>query len=589
MIVFYRILRRLMISLPTAVFAATAAACVAGGGETPLPSRPAPTTSGNEPVISGVQLDRTELPRYESLEMTLTVKADYSNPYDSREVKLDGTFRSPDGAEMKVPGFWDGQNAWRIRFTPSREGPWTYQLVLTDAHGSSAPAEGGFEVTPSDLHGWVRAGNLVDPAYSSRYLAYDDGTPFYGVGHCDAWSILTPGFSIDKGVALFETMKTGGENFVVWWPLYMMSPVAGSYDKYSVSNLGSIDVIVKDAQAKGVQLVFTVWAHPDLRDATHSLSGGRWASNGFSRLGDIASFFSSEEAWAWQANLYRYLIARWGYSPAIGMWQTVSEINLTNAYDRLNPWHEKVNAFFVKNDPYRHPTTASYSGEGRWPEGWAAMDMPQVHLYDFAFGGQKVDAVHAAQVLADWTQMMWESDAKPNWTGEFGIPGNVYYPELFHNSIWAALAAGAAATPAEWNSGAWGEMTPEMLADTSRLARFLEEIPLVKWNPSALKISSPDPKIRGWGVAGEKGGLFWVQDYTMEGSTIEAVRGYSAVRSGVTLEIAGLASGGYVVTPFNTGTGEFLAPVEISCAGSGPCALPLPDFQYDMAFRLVRK
>ncbi len=585
----HRANRLLSVFLPGMAFAALAAGCNAPAAETPVPVPPTAAASVNEPVISEVRLDRTELPRYESIEMVLAVEAEYANPYDAREVKLDGTFSGPDGIEMKSPGFWDGQNAWRIRFTPSREGRWTYRLVVTDANGSSVPVEGSFSVTPSELHGWVRAGNLVDPAYSSRYLAYDDGTPFYGVGHCDAWSILTPGFSIEKGVALFDTMKTGGENYVVWWPLYMMSPIGSSYNQYSVNNLSSIDVIVKDAQAKGIQLVFTVWAHPDLRDATHSNSGGRWESNGFSKLGDIKSFFTSDEAWAWQANLYRYLIARWGYSPAIGMWQTVSEINLTNAYDQLNPWHEKVNAFFMDNDPYRHPTTASFKGEGRWPEGWAAMDMPQVHLYDFSFGGQDVDAVHAAQVLADWTQMMWDADPKPNWTGEFGVSGNVYYPELFHNSIWAALAAGAAATPAEWNSGAWMEMTPEMLADTSRLAQFLDEIPLVKWNPSALEITSPQPKIRGWGVAGEPGGLFWVQDYTMEGESIEAVRGYSAIRNGVTLEISGLSAGTYAVTPYNPWSGEFLAPVEVNCGGSGSCAVPLPDFRSDMAFRLVRK
>jgi hypothetical protein len=184
---------------------------------------------------------------------------------------------------------------------------------------------------------------------------------------------------------------------------------------------------------------------------------------------------------------------------------------------------------------------------------------------------------------------MWDADPKPNWTGEFGVSGNVYYPELFHNSIWAALAAGAAATPAEWNSGAWMEMTPEMLADTSRLAQFLDEIPLVKWNPSALEITSVHPKIRGWGVAGEPGGLFWVQDYTMEGESIEAVRGYSAIRNGVTLKISGLSAGTYAVTPYNPWSGEFLAPVEVNCGGSGSCAVPLPDFRSDMAFRLVRK
>ncbi|MBN2084595.1 MAG: DUF5060 domain-containing protein [Anaerolineales bacterium] len=588
MIVVHRTRRRLRIGILVAAGAIFAAGCGAAGKETPAVIPPAATASGAGPVISDVRVDRTELPRYESIEMVLTVEAEYSNPYDAREVSLDGYFSGPDGIEMKSPGFWDGQSAWRIRFTPSREGQWTYRVTAADKNGSSVPAEGSFMVTPSQLHGWVRAGNLVDPAYSSRYLAYDDGTPFYGIGHCDAWSILTQGFSIDTGVALFETMKTGGENYVVWWPLYMMSPVGSSYDKYSVNNLGSIDAIVRDAQAKGVQLVFTVWAHPDLRDATHSLAGGRWESNGFHKLGDMETFFASEEAWAWQANLYRYMIARWGYSPAIGMWQTVSEINLTNAYGELNPWHAKVNAFFAEHDPYRHPTTASYSGEGRWPEGWANMDIPQVHLYDFAFGGQDVDAVHAAQVIAEWTAMMWNAEAKPNWVGEFGVPGNVYYPELFHNSIWAALAAGAAATPAEWNSGSWMEMTPEMLADTARLAQFLEGIPLVKWNPSALKIESADPRIRGWGVAGEPGGLFWIQDFTMEGESIGDVRAYSAIRSGVTVEIAGLTAGDYIVMPFDTRAGAFLEPIDVACGGSGSCGIALPDFQADMAFRIER-
>jgi hypothetical protein len=577
---------------PADVLAAAAFFFLAGcSGAAPAPTSPPATpqpAAGKAPVVSAAHPDRTEVPRYESVDMVVDLEAEYANPYDARQVRLDGSFAGPDGIEMSVPGFWDGQGAWRIRFTPSRAGRWTYRLRVTDAGGTSAPLEGALDVAPSDLHGWVRPGDQVNPEYSSRYLAYDDGTPYYGIGHCDAWTILSSGFSIDQGAALFQAMKSAGEDFVVWWPLYMMSPISTAYDDYSVNNLGAIDVIVRDAQAKGVHLVFTVWAHPDLRDATHATAGGRWASNGFSKLGDIRTFFSGDEAWAWQENLYRYIIARWGYSPAIGMWQTVSEINLTNAYDQLDPWHEKVNAYFVANDPYRHPTTASYSGEGRWPEGWRVMDMPQVHLYDFSFGGQTVDAVHAAQVLADWTKIMWDADAKPNWTGEFGVSGNVYYPELFHNAIWAALAAGAAATPAEWNGGVWGEMTPEMLADMSRLGEFLADIPLVEWNPSALALSGSEPNVRGWGVAGAPGGLFWVQDAAMEGKSITDVRGYAAVRSGVTVGISGLAAGVYTVTPFDTRRGVFLDPFPVTCAGAGPCAVPLPDFQADMAFRLTR-
>ena len=147
--------------------------------------------------------DRTELPRYGSLELSVALKAKFSNPYDLRQVSLDGIFSGPDGIEMKVPGFWDGEAAWRVRFTPSQAGQWTYQLTVTDTHGTSQPYAGKFTVTASDLHGWLQVGNKINPAYSGHYLVYQDGTPFYGVGHCDAFNLLGKGFSVDKGVTLF--------------------------------------------------------------------------------------------------------------------------------------------------------------------------------------------------------------------------------------------------------------------------------------------------------------------------------------------------------------------------------------------------
>ncbi|HUM72540.1 MAG TPA: DUF5060 domain-containing protein, partial [Chloroflexota bacterium] len=325
-------------------------------------SAPTPTVeenlpTGNLPAITAVTLDRPTLPRYESLEMEADVTAEYGNPYDAREVTLDGLFTAPDGAEMRVPGFWDGQEAWRLRFTPSQAGEWRYQLHLTDANGTSQPTAGTFSVTASDHHGWLQAGNWVNPDYSGHYLVHHDGTPFYGLGHADALNILIDGFTVERGVGLFNNMVEAGENYVVWWPFYTSSPVSSSYDNYTVSNLNLIDAMVKDAQAKGIFLIFTIWDHPQLRDNTHAWGTGNWSSNGFSKLTDIDAFFTDPEAWAWQENLYRYIIARWGYSPAIGMWQTASEINGTNAYDQTDPWHEKVNAYFVAHDPYRHPTT----------------------------------------------------------------------------------------------------------------------------------------------------------------------------------------------------------------------------------------
>jgi hypothetical protein len=549
---------------------------------TPVPTEP------NLPKVVSVEADRTEIPKYESVELILDIDAEYTNPYDQREIVLDGVFTSPDGATMIVPGFWDGESAWKMRFTPSQEGMWTYSISVQDVRGISAPFIGEFVATSSDLPGWIIPGNAYDPSYSTHYLVHHDGTPFYGVGHCDALNILIDGFDAEDGVRLFDTMKTANENYVVWWPLYTNSIVSSSYDNYSVGNMKVIDAVVNDAEKEGIFLVFTIWDHPNLRDDTHAWGTGNWSRNGFSKLTDIDSFFVSEEAWAWQANLYRYIIARWGYSPAIGMWLTASEINGTNSYDQTDPWHEKVNNYFVENDPYRHPTSASGSGEFDWPTGHAVMDMPQVHLYEFG-DDPNTDAVGAAKHVANWTQMMLKNADKPNWVGEFGVTGNAYYPELFHNSNWAALAAGASMTPAEWNSGgAWGRMTPEMNADISRLAQFVKDMPLAKWDPSALQIIASDEQVRAWGFAGNEGGMFWVQDFSLEGRPIDEVRSLMPLRSGVQVELQGVASSLYTITPYDTWQGVDLDSFDVECTGSS-CVVALPDFTSDMAFKIIRK
>ncbi len=560
-----------------------------GGSQIPIEPTRVPTSTATAqvdlPVIHSVEVDRNEVPRYESMELTLAIDAEYSNPYDAREVELEGIFTGPNGNAMTLPGFWDGEGSWKIRFTPAQEGLWTYSLTVRDVRGNSLPHLGELTVTPSELHGWLQPGHLFDTAYSGRYFVHHDGTPFYGVGHADALNILIDGFDENEGVRLFDTMKEANENYVVWWPLYTNSPVSSSYDNYSLANMKVIDMIVKDAEKEGIHLIFTIWDHPQLRDDNHpSWDTGNWSRNGFSKLSSPEEFFVSEEAWAWQENLYRYIIARWGCSHAIGMWQTVSEINGTNALEQSDSWHERVNAYFVANDPYRHPTTASGSGEVDWETGHLAMDVPQVHLYEW-----NGDAVGAAAHTAEWTSRMWERAEKPNWIGEFGVTGDTHYPELFHYSIWAALASGAAMTPAEWNSGgAWGRMTDEMNADISRFAQFVADLPLAEWNPSTLEITASEADVRAWGLAGSDGGLFWVQDFSLAGRSIEEVRSEMSLRSGVQVSVQGLSEGAYVVQPYDTWRGIYLDEIRVECTDSNICMIDLPDFTSDMAFRITR-
>lgn len=74
-----------------------------------------------------------------------------------------------------VPGFYDGNGIYTIRFSPNRQGNWSY-TTLSNRTGLSGRS-GSFEcVNPTgNNHGPLRIVNTY-------YLEYADGTPFYAVG-----------------------------------------------------------------------------------------------------------------------------------------------------------------------------------------------------------------------------------------------------------------------------------------------------------------------------------------------------------------------------------------------------------------------
>lgn len=320
------------------------------------------------PRILSIETSANQVLLYDVIEFRISLDADYKNPYDSREITLDAIFNGPDGSEWKIPGFWDAQSSWVLRFTPSVVGTWDLQIMVKDKNGLSHQNGHRFSVTASGNHGWLQVGSWVDPSYNPRYLAYHDGTPFYGIGHCNAFDLLSFGFVPDSGFRLFDQMVSAGENILVYWPLHSNPFFTLTYDKYSLPDLKVIDMIVADAERKGIHLVFTIWNHDPLRDENHPWSKnnmGQWNNlNGFNKLVSIEDFFIDEEAWVWQENLYRYIIARWGYSRSIGMWQTVSEIEGTNVDDEQDRWHERLNRYFVENDPLPSSNNRQY---GRRP------------------------------------------------------------------------------------------------------------------------------------------------------------------------------------------------------------------------------
>ncbi len=90
------------------------------------------------------------------------------------DVDLNAVFKL-NGERIKVPGFYDGNGIYRIRFSPDAVGDWTYQTESNIEELSGK--EGNFECIEAtdENHGPLKIVNTF-------YLEYADKTPFYSIG-----------------------------------------------------------------------------------------------------------------------------------------------------------------------------------------------------------------------------------------------------------------------------------------------------------------------------------------------------------------------------------------------------------------------
>ena len=114
-------------------------------------------------------------------DIVLRSEKTYENPY--ADVQIDAVFTHEDGDEISLYGFWNGGDEWRVRFSPTKTGRWSYVVTCTDHENGGLDGVRG-ELTAventgssaTDKHGFVRVSD------SGRYFVYNDGEPFYWLG-----------------------------------------------------------------------------------------------------------------------------------------------------------------------------------------------------------------------------------------------------------------------------------------------------------------------------------------------------------------------------------------------------------------------
>ncbi len=449
------------------------------------------------PQVLFIRATKDTVTLYEKWQLNMDFKADYSNPFDPSEINLKAAITSPSGKKWNINGFYNYNSwtaLWQIRFSPNETGTWHYQLFIQDKHGVHDSIKNSFVVLTSNNKGPIRIAN------NKRFLQYANGDPYFGVGlwYNDGYAAYNQG---NIKPATLDELKQLGVNFISTFitPLETHASGLGRYDQ---SMCGRLDEILQLLEERDMQLSLNIWFHAFLSETVWPGGNKRWNTNPYKQITSAKDFYRNEEAWKYQEQLYRYMIARWSYSKSMMLWFVIDEVNGTDGWvsgDSLQAavWGKKVHDYFKTNDPYQHLTSGTRSGgiNEYWHEGYQIFDLPSREIYE-AQGFEmlkdgKIDSgdEHPLQTsyknYADQIAKLWNTYEKPAIIGETGWDHTFYEPSqpgyqaMYHNALWATLAKGTAMTPFWWAYS--GYLNDNIITNQIRsISRFTKEIPFSK-------------------------------------------------------------------------------------------------------------
>lgn len=134
------------------------------------------------PVDDAVKVPQNPTPNAAEVNVTqeivLTSAVTYRTPYT--ECAINAVFTGPNGEKMTIPGFWDGEQTWKIRFAAPSVGEWKYVVECSN------PADTGLHGKTGTLKASAYTGDAENIARGrlrksddNTYLTYGDGTPFF--------------------------------------------------------------------------------------------------------------------------------------------------------------------------------------------------------------------------------------------------------------------------------------------------------------------------------------------------------------------------------------------------------------------------
>ncbi len=561
------------------------------------------------------------------LELRMRVEALHTNPFDTEQILVRALVERPDGKTETLDGFHyadfsfrdpkaiavrhllrpEGRPEFRVRYTPRMAGRHTIKITVRTAAGTSPARTLEFDVgePPDDARGFVR----VDPE-DSRFLAYDSGEHFWGVG----MNVRSPNderyrhnvpFSQweDEGLhlyrRLFPTYRRKGINVVEVWMSSWWLALEWIPDDIGNHGVGwmnqyrawMLDRIFQWAAGNDIHIVLVFNNHgkfSEFMDAEWDRNPYNSKNGGF--LDSATEFFDDERAFQAFKRFARYTIARWGHHPNLLMWKLFTEIDLTGDKHEfykqpvMAQWHRRASAAVKELDPYDHIVTTHWMlSYKQINPPVAAIDNLDVLTTDAYYMNRRNAVAQCLSLLREGTRFGQRFN-KPLIVTEFGGSPHADSMQTLikqaHAGVWAGFFGDAAVAPFFW----WFALTEEqkLYGSTKSLARFSRGEDRRSFDPPERHhIGSFLVDI----LRGEQRFLAWIADLEYYYSDRE--NRPPQVRENIAVPYTGLEPGTYQLEIWDTRSGDIIRHRPLTVDPSGRGSITLPKFSRDIALKII--
>lgn len=394
--------------------------------------------------------------QYGRSDFHIEVKGKWTNPFLQDEVTVDMLVTTPSGKNLVVPCYYEsGENGnvstWMARFTPREIGEYYYQFELKGKKvNRNLSKRYNFTAEKSDLNGFLNIEN-------DWILRFDNGKPFRGVAENICWESRTNDDSkffrelherhdIYNYENLIPKFAENGGNFVRVWMCSWNFPIdrknnfnnsryKPAEEYFNRSAVEKLDQFIELCEKENVYVMLCIEQGDVLADH---------------------NFFIDSESKKRYKNRLRYIVAKWGYSPNVAMWEFFNEIDNIKFRNAGNPipdeaivaWHDEMSTYLKELDPYNHIVTTSISH--RDIEGLNSVkniDINQKHIYN------------NTDILSSEIVKYVEEFKKPYIIGEFGREWDWsknfddFSHEMdidFKRGLWYGIFSPTPVTPMSW-------------------------------------------------------------------------------------------------------------------------------------------